>query len=104
MRRLFIDCHELWERTFRQPDELRTVQRWLRLNGIDASDVPVHSELVIEPTAYGQVIRYTAYLRNHEGRRYADPEDPDFAASEDRTTLLRVAPEPQWLTTEKGEL
>ncbi|MFI5973571.1 hypothetical protein [Streptomyces sp. NPDC051452] len=103
MERLVIDCHELLDRVIGQPDGLRSVQRWLRLHGIDPIDVPVDSEMVIEPTAFGPVIRYTAYLRNDQGHRYVDPEAPEFAASEDRTALLRIAPEPQWLSTQEGD-
>lgn len=97
-KRHVIDCHELLDRVIGQPDGLRSVQRWLRLNGIEPRDVPLDSEMVIEDSAYGRVIRYTAYLHDDQGRKYVDPEDPDFAASEDRTAVLRVAPKPQWLT------
>jgi hypothetical protein len=101
--RRVIDCQQLWEKTVGQPGGLRTVQRWLHLNGIDPEDVPLHSEMVIEDSAYGMVIRYTAYLTNEAGHRYVDPEAPEFAASEDRTAVLRVAPLAEWLTTTGGE-
>ncbi|MFF3848006.1 hypothetical protein [Streptomyces sp. NPDC002328] len=101
--RLVIDCNELWERTVQQPGLLADVQAWLRANSIDASDVPVHSEMVIEDSAFGMVIRYTAYLRDEDGNKYLDPADPDWPASQDRTAVLRVAPPADWLTTTGGE-
>ncbi|WP_426568133.1 hypothetical protein [Streptomyces canus] len=101
--RLVIDCHELWEKVVGRPGGLQAVQVWLRLNGIDPNDVPLHSEMVIEDSAFGMVIRYTAYLTNEDGHRYVDPEAPEFAASQDRTAILRVAPQPQWLTTAGGD-
>ncbi|MFJ6841399.1 hypothetical protein ACIQRE_01880 [Streptomyces griseoluteus] len=96
-QRVVIDCHALWERTVGQPGGLRAVQRWLRLNGIEPAEVPLHSEIVIEPSAFGRLIRYTTYLRNADGHRYTDPDNRDFAASEDRTAVLRVEPEPKWI-------
>ena len=101
-QRLVIDCHELWHKVVDQPGGLRAVHMWMRLHGIDPEDVPLDSEMVIEDTAYGLVIRYTAHLRNESGNKYVDPEAPEFAASEDRTAVLRAAPEPQWLTTTGG--
>ncbi|WP_432169101.1 hypothetical protein [Streptomyces sp. 1222.5] len=102
MKRLVIDCRDVLDRAMLgMPGGLRPVLRWLRLHGIDPADVPVDSEVVIEPTAFGPVIRYTAYLRNDEGFKYADPEDPDFAASEDRTALLCIEPDPEWLSTRR---
>ncbi|MGW0582405.1 hypothetical protein ACWD25_42230 [Streptomyces sp. NPDC002920] len=100
---LVIDCHELWDKVAGQPDGLRAVQRWMRLNSIEPNDVPLDSEMVIEDSAYGMVIRYTAYLRNADGNLYVDPDAPDFAASRDRTALLKAAPKPQWLTGTGGE-
>lgn len=102
-QRLVIDCHELWEKVVGLPAGLRTVQRWLRLNGIDPVDVPLHSEMVIEDSAYGVLIRYQAYLTTEDGRHYVDPEHPDRAAVEDRTALLRLAPPADWLTVTGGE-
>lgn len=101
--RRVIDCNELRERVCRTPDGLRAVEEWLRVNGIDPADVPVESELVIEDSAFGLVIRYTAYLRNADGAKYVDPDDPHFAASVDRTAVLQLAPPADWLTTSGGE-
>lgn len=102
--RVVIDCYELWEKTVGQPGGLPEVQQWLRLNGIDPNDVPLHSEMVIEDSAYGMVIRYTAYRRNADGNVYVDPDCPEFPASEDRTAVLRVAPLAQWLSSAGGAL
>ncbi|MGW1001757.1 hypothetical protein [Streptomyces sp. NPDC002520] len=101
--RLVIDCHELWETVVGQPGGLRAVRRWLRLNGIDPHDVPLDSELVIEDSAYGMVIRHEAYLTTDDGHKYIDPDNPDRAATDDRTAVLRVAPKPQWLRATGGE-
>jgi len=101
--RRVIDCHELLDKVIGQPGGLHAVQGWLRLNGINPRDVPRDSEMVIEDSAFGMVIRYTAYLYDEQGRKYVDPEDPQFAASQDRTAVLRVAPQPQWLTSTGGE-
>lgn len=102
-QRLVIECHELWEKGVVLPAGLRTVQRWLRLNGIDPHDVPLHSELVIEDSAYGMVIRYQAYLTTPGGRRYVDPGDPDRAAVQARTALLQLPPPADWVTVVDGE-
>lgn len=102
-QRLVIDCHELWDKVVGQPDGLRAVQRWLRLHGIDPLLVPLDSEIVIGDSAFGLLIHYTAYLLTEDGAKYVDPDGSGFAASEDRTAVLRVAPERQWLTTTGGE-
>ncbi|MFE6362935.1 hypothetical protein ACFVP3_23415 [Streptomyces sp. NPDC057806] len=101
--RRVIDCEELWARQCRTPDGLRAVREWLRVNGIDPNDVPIRSELVIEDSAFGMVIRYEAYLRTAEGRPFVDPVDPDRAAVGGRTVLLQLAPPADWLTATGGE-
>ena len=100
--RLVIDCYELYEKAVGQPGGLPEVHQWLRHNGINPNDVPLHSEMVIEDSAYGMVIRYTAYRRNADGNLYVDPDDPEFPASEDRTAVLRAAPLAQWLSSAGG--
>ncbi|MEU9208504.1 hypothetical protein AB0D27_11255 [Streptomyces sp. NPDC048415] len=100
-QRLVIDCHELWDKAAGHPDGLRAVQRWLRLNGIEPRDVPLHSEMVIEDSAYGLVIRYEAYL-TVGGQKYVDPDNPDRAAGESRAALLAVAPPDEWLAARDG--
>jgi hypothetical protein len=100
--RLVIDCHGLWERLCRTPDGMRAVQAWLRANNIKPDDVPVHSEMAIEDSAFGLVIRYTAYLRNADGNKYVDPDDQDFPASENRTALLQLPPPADWVS-DRGE-
>lgn len=101
--RRVIDCNDLRQRVYATEGGFLAVQTWLLANGIEPSDVPVKSELVIEDSAFGLVIRYTAYLRNADGETYADPDAPDFAASTDRTALLRLAPPADWLTPPDGE-
>ncbi|MFF0597866.1 hypothetical protein [Streptomyces antibioticus] len=98
-----IDCRELWEKLAGRPDGLKPVHLWLLAHDINPADVPLDSEIVIEDSAFGLVIRYTAYLRNEDGHRYVDPDGSGFAASEDRTAILRLAPDQEWLTTTGGE-
>jgi len=100
--RLVIDCYSLYQRVYRTPDGMRTVQAWLRANGIDPDDVPVDSELVIEDSAFGMAIRYQAYRLNEDGRRYVDPDDPDRVATENRTALLQLPPPADWLAPAGG--
>lgn len=102
-QRRVIDCEQLWKRLCGTPDGLRAVRAWLQANGIDPSDVPVESEVVVEDSAFGLVIRYEAYLKDANGMRYVDPDKPDRAASEFRTALLQLAPPAEWLTTSGGE-
>ena len=99
--RLVIDCHALWERLYRTPGGMRTVQLWLRANRIAPGDVPVHSELVIEDSAFGMLIRYEAYRTNEHGRKYVDP-DPDRPPTEPRTALLQLPPPADWTTPAGG--
>lgn len=102
-KRLVIDCHQLREREFRTPDGMRAVQTWLRVNGIDPNAVPAWSEMVIEDSAFGMVIRYEAYRWNADGCPFADPDNPDLVATEDRTALLVLPPPTDWLTETGGE-
>jgi hypothetical protein len=99
--RRVIDCRALWEEAGRTPGLLVAVQQWCRQNGIDPKDVPVSSEMVIEDSAFGLVIRYDAYLFNEDGRRYVDPENPDQAAMTQRTAALVIAPPYEWIN--RGE-
>ncbi|MEU8682908.1 hypothetical protein [Streptomyces sp. NPDC048611] len=66
---------------------------WLAANGIDPNEVPVHSLLAVETLPdERRIIRYAVYLRNEDGHRYVDPDDPNQAAREERTTPLVVEP------------
>ncbi|MDX3162157.1 hypothetical protein PV369_43075, partial [Streptomyces scabiei] len=69
----------------------------LQANGIDPCDVPVDEDIVIEPLTLGgdRAIRYTAHLRNADGRKYLD-EATGEAAQEERVVPLVVDPPPQW--------
>ncbi|MCQ9178572.1 hypothetical protein KMT30_05915 [Streptomyces sp. IBSBF 2953] len=101
--RLVIDCNDLRQRVCSTELGLRAVQEWFRVNGIEPADVPVASKVAIEDSAFGIVIRYTAYLRNADGAKYVDPDDPHSAASADRTALLQIAPPSDWLASPDGE-
>lgn len=101
-QRHVIDCRELSEKLSGRPDGLKPVHLWLLAHDINPTDVPLDSEIVIEDSAFGLVIRYTAYLRNKDGNLFVDPDAPGFAASEDRTAILRIAPDQEWLTTTGG--
>ncbi|WP_432589935.1 hypothetical protein ABVG11_34235 [Streptomyces sp. HD1123-B1] len=76
---------------------LPELRDWLRANGIDPGDVPITQDITIEPLPIGgaRVIRYTAYLRNADGRKYLD-EVTGEAAQEERTASLVVDPPPHW--------
>lgn len=63
------------------------VADWLRANGIDPCDVPIHGPIAIDQGR----IRYVAYLRNEAGRKYVDETTGDVA-QEERATLLKVEP------------
>ncbi|MGW3152728.1 hypothetical protein [Streptomyces sp. NPDC001089] len=95
--RRVIDCEALMARTHSTPGLLRIIQRWCRLNGIDPHDVPLHSQMVIEDSAFGMVIRYDAYLTNEGGRRYVALTSLDQVAMAARTAVLRVSPPDEWL-------
>lgn len=101
-QRLAIDCYQLHEREHRTPNGFRTVQTWLRANSIDPHHVPVHSEMVLEDSAFGWVIRYQVYRRTPGGRLFPDPNAPDRLATEDRTALLVLPPPRAWVTTGGG--
>lgn len=65
------------------------VADWLRVNGIDPSDVPIAGPITI---TRGR-IHYDALLCNGAGRRYRD-QATDDAARAPRWALLKVAPPP----------
>jgi hypothetical protein len=72
---------------------LHTVVEWLRTNGIDPADVPVDSDISIEPEPLGgdRRIRYSALLRNELGHLHHDPAT-GRAAVEDRSVPPVVEP------------
>lgn len=79
------------------------LQEWLRANGIDPGDVPVHEDITIEPLTFdgGRAIRFTALLRNADGCKYLDEATGD-AAREERIVPLVVDPPPHWRDKENG--
>ncbi|CAL9302994.1 hypothetical protein [Streptomyces sp. SudanB91_2054] len=101
--RITVDFAVLWGRIEREPRLLRAVQRWLRLNQIDPSDVPVRSSLVLEDSAFGPVIRYDAFATTDEGRRLIDAADGDRPVTRRRTALLWQEPPLEWLTFTGGD-
>ncbi|MGX1223175.1 hypothetical protein [Streptomyces ambofaciens] len=101
--RVTIDLGTLWERIVLEPRELRAVQRWLRLNRIDPNDVPVRSQLVLEDSAFGPVIRYDAFLTTDEGHRFIDAAYGERPATQRRTALLWQEPPLEWIVTAGGE-
>jgi hypothetical protein len=103
MKRIVIDGEALWAHAIARPDGMRSVYQWLRLHSIDPQDVPIDSDLVMEDSAFGPVIRYSTLLRNADGRRYVDPEDPDRAARAQRTAPLRALPDQAWPATRGGD-
>lgn len=90
-----ISNRDLWNWHIAE-GRVEAVQAWVRANGIDPNDVPVDPPLTIESSGGGvPVIRYTALLRNENGRPYPDPDTGD-AAAEERTVPLVVEPPAEW--------
>ncbi|WP_200302225.1 hypothetical protein [Streptomyces adelaidensis] len=85
-------------------ERLPELRDWLRANGIDPGDVPVHEDITIEPLTLGgdRAIRFTAHLRNADGCKYLD-EATGEAAQEERTVPLVVEPPPQWRTEKEND-
>lgn len=102
--RITLDLSALWDLLVREePGALRAVQRWLRLNRIDPNDVPVRSELVMEDSAFGPVIRYDAFLTTDEGHRFIEAAYGDRPATQRRTALLWQEPPLEWIVAAGGE-
>ncbi|MFI7394049.1 hypothetical protein [Streptomyces tendae] len=101
--RITLDLAVLWGRIEREPRLLRAVQRWLRINQIDPSDVPVRSALVLEDSAFGPVIRYDSFVTTDEGRRLIDAAYGDRPATRRRTALLWQEPPLEWIVAAGGE-
>lgn len=92
-----------------EPDLFGTVRheelkQWLRANGIDPADVPLHDEITIELLTFGgdRAIHHTAYLRNADGKKYLD-EATDDAAQEARIVPLTTDPPPHWRTRKEND-
>jgi hypothetical protein len=92
-----IDAALLMARMKADPALFRAVHRWLRLHGIQPSDVPADSEITFVDGPFGPVIQYEAFRRDADGRRFYD-ESKRCAAATVRTALLSVAPPAEWLT------
>lgn len=76
-------------------DRLEVLRAWLRANGINPSDVPIHGDLYLDPGPDGTPhIHYEAFHLDSEGRRHVN-ERGQNAAIERRTTPLLVDP-PDW--------
>ncbi|MFJ1650069.1 hypothetical protein ACIOC2_01375 [Streptomyces sp. NPDC088337] len=67
---------------------------WLTANGINPNHVPVDSDLTIEVTEQGRVIRFEAFVLNDDGHPQID-ERGQHAVREVRTTPLHQEP-PEW--------
>jgi len=91
-----IDCALLWAYSVSAPHAMREVQRWLRLHGINPSDVPTTSDLIVQDSPYGALIRYKAFARSPSGSIVPDPHDPDRVAVKDRTAILRAPIPGHW--------
>lgn len=90
-----ISDANIWPTIRRDEQRLAELLAWLRANGIDPNEVPDTSTLSIEPCSSGHLIRYTVYLLNAEGHRYANPGS-DYAASEERIAALVVPLPDTW--------
>lgn len=74
---------------------------WLRANGIEPNDIPIDSEVTVEPGDCGSAVRHThvirhaVYLRNEHGHHYlADPDHPEKGAAREERALPLVVPLP----------
>ncbi|MFF3547106.1 hypothetical protein ACFYXD_35375 [Streptomyces platensis] len=90
--RIVLNDADIWPTIAGTPRQQQLCD-WLAANGIDYNEVPVQAPLTVETLPGGQrIIRYTVYLRTADGDRYADPNDPDQAAREERTATLLTEP------------
>lgn len=90
-----ISDGDIWPTISRNPMLHSQILHWLRANNIDPSDVPTESPVSIEPGNGGHVIRYTAMLRNANGRKYlVDPDDPDKGVAHEERTVPLLMPLP----------
>lgn len=65
---------------------------WIRDNGVDPAIVSGDSWISIEQDGTAPtVIRYTAFKTTPDGRKIVDPDAPDAAWTEQRTTPLLVS-------------
>lgn len=76
-------------------DRREALCAWLRANGINPNEVPLHSDRYLEPGPDGiQHIVYEAFHLTADGRRHLDERGKN-AAVERRTSPLLVDP-PDW--------
>lgn len=69
------------------------LQDWLRTHDIDPKNVPIHDPVsVITDPDGAQVIQYSEFLRDADGRRYVDPARHNEAATVMRHVPLRTPP------------
>lgn len=89
---ILISDATMWP-PLRYTDRLQPIRDWLSNNSIDPSDVAAEQPVTVETLDNGQrIIRYTVYLRDETGHRYADPQMSNQAAREQRTTPLVAEP------------
>ncbi|MGW7636148.1 hypothetical protein [Streptomyces decoyicus] len=90
--RIVLNDAAMWPPA-RYSDRLQPTRDWLNSHGIDPSEVTTEQPLTVETADDGQrIIRYTVYLCGMDGHRYADPNEPNQAAREERTTPLVTEP------------
>ncbi|WP_037825072.1 MULTISPECIES: hypothetical protein [unclassified Streptomyces] len=68
------------------------LQAWVREHGIDPSNVALDPISIVTTVDGTQLIEYTEFLRNGEGHRYVDPDNPTEAATEIRRVPLNAPP------------
>lgn len=64
---------------------------WLTASGVNVKDV-VGRWLSVELEDGRRLVRYRAYRTTVDGRRLLDPESPERAWTEERTTLITSDP------------
>lgn len=82
-----------WDRIVAS-DQVPALRDWLRQNGLEPRYVD-KAPITVEQEDGKALIRYTAFLRDADGRWYRDPVT-DGAAREERTVPLLVEPPEDW--------
>lgn len=90
-----ISNGDIWPTISDNPMLRSQLLDWLSANSIDPNEIPIESPVTIEPGDSGHRIRYTAMLRNANGRKYLiDPDNPDKGVAAEERTVPLVVPLP----------
>ncbi|MEU1327199.1 hypothetical protein [Streptomyces microflavus] len=89
--RVLLATPETWPYLLGTPRNTK-LQAWVREHGIDPKDVALDPISIVTDPDGTQLIEYTEFLRNADGHRYVDPDQPNQAAKAVRHVPLRTAP------------